>query len=68
MIGLTFCSTSFWLISAEKSYLLIEKVFAPIEAKFPNRLFSKALVSVKIPTRKVIPNTIIKTVNDVRNA
>ena len=43
------------------------KVLAPIEAKFPDKVFSKAATSVKIPTKAVIPMAIMSTVKMVRS-
>ena len=38
-----------------------------MEAKFPEIVFSKAEITVKIPTNAQIPIAIIKTVKTVRN-
>ena len=43
------------------------KVLAPIEAKLVEMVFSKAVTTVRIPTKAVIPIAIIKTVRMVRN-
>ncbi|GAB4296280.1 MAG: hypothetical protein Kow0068_20730 [Marinilabiliales bacterium] len=45
----------------------IVKVLAPILANCEVNEFFKESIAVRIPTRAIIPNAIIKTVNTVRN-
>ena len=49
------------------SYCLILKVFAPIDAKSEEMVFSSAETTVRILTKAVIPIAIIITVRTVRN-
>ena len=44
------------------------KVFAPILEKLPSRVLRKAVITLSIPTKAVIPIAIISTVSTVRSS
>src|SRR6218665_2592374 len=54
-------------ICCEMSYCSTLKVFAPIEAKSDESVFSRAAVNVKMPTKAQIPRPMINTVRIVRS-